>query len=471
MASSSSDLFTTNNDAVTIVMAHQETTPTIDSLEFVLCKNGEANDNHVLPLVHAPSFDANLAEILLDKDNKDSFQTFINNVCKMFNILTRDKKPGEEKNDLVSLTSVVVALPGTPTPSQDDRDGHGVTSAEFVPFYNNGKKKKRVLAVTYSEGKLQYDLMSLPDNTSSRGLTCLGRSASVGSPGSLPDYIRISLGISYNEAETLVSALKNIFGEDSCSLDGRGYATQNIDLSLEAIFTYFPRILRCIDEQLGNPCILRAYRAYDAGQAPIFEQVKRTMNQTLATYKLSTSSDATEYSLMRMFGCQEALTRARFQKGSDYVGREMDVAFFLPVPEEAARRLVVNLNNRFPSVFPYARFISAESRLSDMDGITFCEIAIDGGFLCRPDYQKLLLETLDNMAESEPRLMELLQEASGTRPRQQTPAVHASSMTSPDSSEKQQNLAKSLRFFLDADPSQSARILELFESKPGARFG
>ncbi|MGQ3892612.1 hypothetical protein [Legionella sp. CNM-4043-24] len=671
MASSSSDLFSFNEQAVSAVERNPETTTMIDSLQFVLCKNGEADERHVLPLVHTPSFDVKSAEIRLPKQDTHNLQSLIYEACRDYNILFRNKSYA------ISLTSVVAALPGTPAKS--DSDGRGATSAEFVPFYNNHNETKRVLVITISEDGIRREHLTLHGGygySGRRGLTCLGRDsgppvalkateipndfadelkqtqpevyaameknacmvifiehdlvqhgvresadrrpsggvlqsariaqstdiveqcvgvaqsgagsrdisrhAAIGDGGAVkdntrkireegirylsnvrvysvqalvvntqnqpflaekcqrvvdlmkqgaqklneiylphkrfgfeqltaglnrhlqpyhittnhtdifentllklvgselnptgceyiphpskPGYINIRLGISYKDAKILARSLKEMFGEDSCSHGGREYLSmQDISLSLEAISTHFHLILQCIDEQFANPRTVRAYQAYVERQAPIFEQVKPALNKTLATHKLSITSDATEYSLMRMFGCKEVLKYARFQQGSDYVGRKMDIAFFLHISEEEARKLVVNLNQRFPSSFPYARFISATSRLSDMYGINFCEIAIDGGLLCSPEYQSLLLETLGNMAEHEPLLMESLQVASGTRHQQKTSAVHASQMTSLASkyegSEKQQCLAGPLRFFAqvltDGRASRTARV-------------
>lgn len=660
MAASSSDLcdvLANNHQAVSVIARNPETTAMIDSLQFVLCKNGIADDDHVLPLVHMPSFNVRAAEVPLPgQDPSRCLQSLIYEACRDSNILLRDQSYA------ISLTSVVAALPGTPAKS--DSDGRGVTSAEFVPFYNKHNQTRRVLAITVSEQGIRTDLMTLfggyrYSDSGSRGMTCLGRNSgaavalkateipndfadklnqeqpevfaameknacmviylnydlvqhgaresadrrpsggvlqsaggfqsarhseryeiveqSVGgsrdishhavigdggavkdnsitireegtrylssvevyavqalvvntqnqpfpveqgqrvvdlmkqsaqklnntylphkrfgfeqlvaelnrhlqpyrittnntdifentlltvaacdlSPASCeytphpskPDYINIRYGISYNDAKKLVSYLKQIFGEDSCHHDGREYlSVQDIRLSLKAISTHFPRILQGIDDLFANPRNLRAYQAYVEKRPSIFEQVKLAMNKTLSVHKLNINSDATEYTLMRMFGCMEVLKHARFQEGSDYVGRKVDIGFFLNISEEGARHLVAHLNQRFPSSFPHARFVSAASRLSGMYGINFCEIAIDGDFLCSSDYQSLLLETLGSMAEHEPVLMESLRVASGTQ--QRTSAVHASQMTNLaskyESREKQLGLASSLRFF------------------------
>lgn len=167
MASSSSDLFRSNSDVVSAVRSH--TKKTIDSLEFVLCWNGEADDREVLPLVHTPAFDVELSEIPFPPDQEENMQSYLKAVRDHYGILLS----GEENSFPVSLTPVVVALPGSL--SKDDSDGHGATSAEFVPFYNNHNETKRVVAITIFEDKIRYDHLTIHADSHCRGMTCPGR--------------------------------------------------------------------------------------------------------------------------------------------------------------------------------------------------------------------------------------------------------------------------------------------------------
>lgn len=279
-------------------------------------------------------------------------------------------------------------------------------------------------------------------------------------------YFDMELGISFEAAATLVRNLKQRFGSDICEhLSERyPYSTPRvIQFSLAAISKIFPTIQQSLDEILSVPRNLLAYRNFSHKKSPIFEEVMAHFNNLMKTAGISIQrTDATEIVLLRMLGCKEELHHARFQAGSTFSGRMLDVNFFLDISETAARQIIDVINLRFQSGTTPARFLSANSKLSDQPQINFCEIAIDGKLLCSNEFLLAYKDTLTKLIEDEPLLIESLRIASMTQryssstyaDRLKQVAQTYEKNTQPASSDSHSNLANSrladtLRTFSD----------------------
>lgn len=247
-----------------------------------------------------------------------------------------------------------------------------------------------------------------------------------------PQYFFMDLGISQASVEKFVHNLKKRFGEDFCEFTPtfNQRNTYAVRFSLSAVRQQMGFIQQAMDSILSDPRNLLAYQKYARREPTPFESLGTTLNKIAQEADISLyKTDCAEIVLLKMFGCEEELHHARFRPGESYVGQMMDIDFFLDISEKAAKELVQKINQQFThsnnssssssnnnsTENAPARFVRSGARITDKGNVNLCEIVIDASLLCSKEFQALFKETLNNLLENCPLLIEQLRIQSGTQ--------------------------------------------------------
>lgn len=230
-----------------------------------------------------------------------------------------------------------------------------------------------------------------------------------------PQYFFIDFGLSIASINKLVANLQAIFGNEFCQYtpEFNRNGLQAVRFSLELFSKNISFIKKSIDEILSEPRNLLAYQKYSRQESSAYNDVVdhfAWITQALGINLQNT--DCAEMILLKMFSCEEELNVARFQPGESYIAKILDTHFLFDISENAARKLVNRINQIFPN---QARFIRANTRLADKGSALLSEISIDNTLLCSQAFLLMFKDTLNNLAENNPLLIEKLRIQSGTQ--------------------------------------------------------
>lgn len=232
-----------------------------------------------------------------------------------------------------------------------------------------------------------------------------------------PQYFFIDFGLSVAAINKLVANLQAKFGNEFCQWTPEfnprnGPNLQAVRFSLELVAKNISFIQHAIDEILTEPRNLLAYQKYSRQESSAYDNLVKQFSAITQVLGINTRSDCVEMTLLRMFSCEEELQTARFQPGKTYITKMLDTHFFFDISENAARQLVERINQTFPN---QARFICANTRLADKGSTLLSEISIENTLLGSETFLLMFKDTLDNLAENNPLLIEQLRIQSGTQ--------------------------------------------------------
>ncbi len=246
-----------------------------------------------------------------------------------------------------------------------------------------------------------------------------------------PENCFLDLQLSLPSIYQFVYRINQHFGPNSCEYTPQfnRNGIPAVRLSLMSVLKNMALIKQNMDEILAHPRDLSAYVKYSERKSPGFEAFQRKIRSIGQSFGLSTeNTDFVEITILRMFECKEELTKARFQQAEGYVGKMLDVEFFINISEVAARQLIDTINQQFPSDTNPARFLYANARFIDIGNVHLCQFSIDADIWVSEPFLKRFKMTLEQIADAEPGLFERLRIESGT---QKKPAKeHAMSIDS-----------------------------------------
>ena len=230
-----------------------------------------------------------------------------------------------------------------------------------------------------------------------------------------PENCFVDLGISRDSAIRFVENLQTRFEGGLCQYTpefNQPRRGQAIRFSLMLLSKYMPQILQSITEILSDSRNLEAYRRYCSHEKPLIHEVGSNFDQIGRRFGISISkTDCAERVFLKMFGCEEKPLISPWQVGKGYVGRMMDVRFFLGISENTAIQIINTMHRLFPDLEPSsASIVSTDTRISD---VTYCEIQLSGTFLCSGPFLSLFEKTLEALAEEEPLYIDSLRFKAG----------------------------------------------------------
>lgn len=234
-----------------------------------------------------------------------------------------------------------------------------------------------------------------------------------------PQYFFLDLGLSRTSVLEFVNNLNKKFGTGFCEFTPQFNKdnTYAVRVPLSALMKNMAVIQIHIDQILSDERSLLAYRKYARGEKNCFNDFISNLKEITSSEGISIhKTDCFEMVLLKMFGCDEQLTRARFDTlDNDYIGRVLEVHAYFDISEKAAKNVVDQINKEFPSKREVAHFIRSNARIEEKGKVDLCEIVIDMSLLQSKEFLNRFKNKLNELAETEPFFIEQLKVQSGSQ--------------------------------------------------------
>ena len=207
-------------------------------------------------------------------------------------------------------------------------------------------------------------------------------------------------------ASRLVEQTKQRYGADFCHLDENG----QIRYKLKALAKALPDIMTSIEESLSKESTLRACKKYSDNRPSLYSEFMRKIDRMMTAKGISIhKTSGTEIVLLAMTGSRIRPEWAKLSPGKTIAESLLDMHLHIDVAPELAGEIADKFTERFPEFPESVRLLHTGE-----EGQEFCNISFQGELLCNNLFLASFRETLNQLAENEPLLIESLRMASGS---------------------------------------------------------
>ena len=256
-------------------------------------------------------------------------------------------------------------------------------------------------------------------------------------------------------ASRIVEETRKMFGVDFCQLDENGH----IRYALKALPKMLPILVNDMKKSLSGERASLALQKYSAHQASLHSEFMGKVDRMMTAKGLSIyKTPAMELVLLAMAGVRLLPEYVRLSPGNTFVESLLDMHLHIDVAPELAGEIADKFTARFPEFPESVRLLHTGE-----EGQEFCNISFQGELLCNNLFLAAFRETLNQLAENEPLLIESLRMASGSPGKptmQHAETLHQLATAHRNGHSSEQALADSLVSLAHTSTNHSATLSE-----------